>query len=107
MNILLVSVAERTYEIGVRSAIGASPRQILAQFLAEAAVLAITGSAAGAALGVAAALAVSHQMGWQGSTSVQVVAFSLFFGVGVGLIFGYIPARRAAMLDPIQALRHE
>jgi putative ABC transport system permease protein len=107
MNILLVSVAERTYEIGIRAAIGASPRQILTQFLAEALVLATIGSGAGAALGVGAALAVGRQMGWDSGTSLPVVVFSVLFGISIGLVFGYIPARRAAMLDPIQALRHE
>jgi putative ABC transport system permease protein len=107
MNILLVSIAERTYEIGIRAAVGASPGQILTHFLAEALVLAIIGSAAGGALGVGAALAVEHQMGWDSGTSVQVVVFSVLFGIVIGLVFGYIPARRAAMLDPIQALRHE
>ena len=107
MNILLVSVAERTYEIGIRAAIGASPRQILTQFLAEALVLAIIGAGTGAAVGVGAALAVERRMGWDGGTSAQTVVFSVLFGIVIGLVFGYIPARRAAMLDPIQALRHE
>ncbi len=107
MNILLVSVAERTYEIGIRAAIGASPRQVLTQFMAEALVLSILGSVAGAALGVGAAVGVAGYMGWDNGTSVPVVAFAMFFGLSVGLVFGYLPARRAALLDPIRALRHE
>jgi putative ABC transport system permease protein len=107
MNILLVSVAERTYEIGIRAAVGASPWTILTQFLAEALVLAVIGSTAGAVLGVGTSVVVERQMGWGSGTSWQVVMFSVLFGISIGLVFGYIPARRAAMLDPIEALRHE
>ena len=107
MNIQLMSVAERTHEIGIRAAIGASPAQILRQFLAEAIVLASIGSAAGVALGVTAAVLVARKMGWPQATSADVVIGSALFGIGVGTLFGYIPAKRAADMDPIEALRRE
>jgi putative ABC transport system permease protein len=107
MNIQLMSVAERTHEIGIRAAIGASPQQILRQFLAEAVVLASLGSAAGVALGVSASVLVAQKLGWPNATTLDVVLGSALFGVGVGTFFGYIPARRAADLDPIDALRRE
>lgn len=107
MNIQLVSVAERTKEIGIRSAIGASPRQILAQFLSEAVVLSFTGSLAGVFLGWLASFLVARGMGWSGSLSWLTMIGAAAFGTGVGVAFGYLPARRAAQLEPIEALRHE
>jgi putative ABC transport system permease protein len=107
MNIQLVSVAERTKEIGVRSAIGASPRQILVQFLSEAVVLSFTGSMAGVLLGWLASTLVAQAMGWSGGLSVLTMAGAAAFGTAVGVAFGYLPARRAAQLEPIEALRHE
>ena len=107
MNIQLVAVAERTREIGIRSAIGASPQQILNQFLAEAVVLALCGTLIGALAGVAMALAVAQAMRWEQAISVGALLLSVAFGGSVGVLFGYLPAARAARLDPIEALRRE
>jgi len=107
MNIQLVSVAERTHEIGIRAAIGAAPEQILGQFLAEAVVLAALGAGAGVALGIGISLLVAKQMHWPSAVAADVVIGSALFGIAVGTLFGYIPARRAARLDPIEALRRE
>lgn len=105
MNIQLVSVAERTEEIGTRAAIGASPRQILKQFLIEALILTLIGTAAGAILGIAVASLVASWMDWPRVITLPQVSFSALFGVSIGVAFGYLPARRAAHLDPIHALR--
>ncbi|MCS6798251.1 MAG: ABC transporter permease [Myxococcota bacterium] len=107
MNIQLVSVSERTHEIGIRAAIGGSPAQILRQFLAEALLLALVGATAGVLLGVGSSWIVAHAMQWPPSVSWRVVALSAGFGTVVGVLFGYVPARRAARLDPIVALRRE
>jgi putative ABC transport system permease protein len=107
MNIQLVSVAERTQEIGIRSAIGASPTQILVQFLSEAVVLSFTGSIAGVLLGWLASILVAQAMGWSGGLSWLTMLGGAAFGTSVGVAFGYLPARRAAQLEPIEALRHE
>jgi putative ABC transport system permease protein len=107
MNIQLVSVAERTHEIGIRAALGASPEQILRQFLAEALVLAGIGVGAGVGIGVGISEFVGSRMGWLHATQPDVVIFSAAFGIVVGTLFGYIPAKRAADLDPIEALRRE
>jgi putative ABC transport system permease protein len=107
MNIQLMSVAERTHEIGIRAALGAAPEQILRQFLAEALALTSIGVGVGVAVGVGLSEFVGKQMGWLHPTRIDVVLFSAAFGIGVGTLFGYIPAKRAADLDPIEALRRE
>ncbi len=107
MNIQLVSVAERTEEIGVRAAIGASPAQILTQFLIEALILTLLGTLVGVTLGIGVASLVAQNMGWPRVISPSGVLFSAGFGIAVGVLFGYLPARRAALLDPIHALRRQ
>jgi len=107
MNIQLVSVAERTKEIGIRSAIGGSPRQILVQFLSEALALSLIGAAAGIVLGLVVSTVVANFMGWSRVISPAGVLLSAGFGIGVGVVFGLLPARRAAELEPVEALRHE
>jgi len=107
MNILLVSVTERTREIGLRMAIGAHRLHVLAQFLAEAMFLSIVGGAAGIVTGVAASLAISAIAGWPAPISPIAIAGGFGFSAAVGIFFGYWPARKAAHLDPIEALRYE
>jgi len=107
MNIQLVSVTERTAEIGIRAAIGASPRQILSQFLVEGALLSLLGATFGIIIGVGVSVTVAGYMGWERITSLGDVAGAAAFGIAVGLVFGFLPARRAAMLDPIEALRRQ
>ena len=107
MNTLLVSVAERTREIGIRLAVGAKTRHILAQFLVESVLLSLAGGLAGTVLGVAAATAIGRFAGWPVIVSVRAVVLAFAFAAAVGVLFGVYPARRAARLDPIVALRHE
>jgi ABC-type antimicrobial peptide transport system permease subunit len=107
MNILLVSVTERTREIGVRMAVGAKARHILLQFLVEATLLSLIGGLFGAALGIATAQLVSSLADWPTSISVGAVVGSIAFSAAVGVFFGFYPARKAARLDPIAALRYE
>jgi macrolide transport system ATP-binding/permease protein len=107
MNILLVSVTERTREIGLRMAIGARRLHVLLQFLAEAVFLSVTGGVAGIVMGVAFSLAISVIFGWATPISAVAIAGGFVFAAPVGIFFGYYPARKAAHLDPIEALRYE
>jgi putative ABC transport system permease protein len=107
MNIMLVSVTERTREIGLRMAVGARGKDILAQFLIEATTLSLIGGALGVLLGAGATLAVGHFAGWKVAMTVDAVVLAVGFSALVGVFFGYYPARRAAQLLPIAALRYE
>ncbi len=107
MNIMLVSVSERTREIGIRKAIGAKNRDVLLQFLIEALLLSVTGGAIGIALGAAGAAGLSKVMNFQTLVTADSVLVSFGFALGVGVIFGFYPAYRASQLDPIEALRRE
>jgi putative ABC transport system permease protein len=107
MNIMLVSVTERTREIGIRMALGATRFSILLQFLVESVTLCLFGGLLGIGLGAGAATTLSRFAGWQVFVSPLSVGLAFAFSVGVGLFFGIMPARRAARLDPIEALRYE
>jgi putative ABC transport system permease protein len=107
MNIMLVSVTERTREIGIRLAIGALEREVLMQFLIEAVVLAALGGLVGIILATAASIVLSQVMGVPYSFNTSINLLSFVFSAGIGILFGYMPAKRAARLDPIDALRHE
>ncbi len=107
MNIMLVSVTERTREIGIRMAIGASTRAINRQFLIEAAVISTAGGGVGIILGAAGAIGISNQIGVVPFLSPTIILIAFVFSAGVGVLFGLLPARRAASLNPIEALRHD
>jgi putative ABC transport system permease protein len=107
MNIMLVSVTERTREIGTRMAVGAKGRHIMLQFLVESMGLALIGGLIGVALGVGAALQLGAQMGWPTVIRPDIVLIAVIFSAAVGVGFGLYPARKASRLDPIQALRYE
>ena len=107
MNILLVSVTERTREIGLRMAIGARRLHVLLQFLAEAVFLSVTGGIAGIIMGIAFSATISVLAGWATPISAAAIAGGFLFSAAVGIFFGYYPARKAAHLDPIEALRYE
>jgi putative ABC transport system permease protein len=107
MNIMLVSVTERTREIGIRMAIGATPHDVLFQFLIEAVLLALVGGLIGITLGITGAVSLAWLAGWPMFVDYQMVAVSFFISAGVGVFFGYYPAVKASRLDPIDALRYE
>jgi putative ABC transport system permease protein len=107
MNVMLVSVTERTREIGVRVAVGATEEAIQVQFLGESVMLSLVGGGAGVLLGVIASLVIGSTLGWPMQMSLKAVVLAALFSVGVGVFFGYYPARKASLLDPIEALRFE
>ncbi|MEA3247270.1 MAG: ABC transporter permease [Gemmatimonadota bacterium] len=107
MNIMLVSVTERTREIGVRKALGATKRNVLLQFLIEAVVLCMLGGVAGIVLGVVGSAQLASSMGWHAAIDWESIAIAFLFSSLVGVLFGVWPAQRAARLDPIAALRYE
>ena len=107
MNIMLVSVTERTREVGLRKAVGARRRDILAQFLAEAVVVSVTGGVAGVAVGWLITQVMARLAGWSASMSAGAVLLAFLFSAGIGILFGLYPARKAARLNPIEALRYE
>jgi putative ABC transport system permease protein len=107
MNVMLVSVTERTREIGVRVAVGATEEAIQLQFLGESVLLSLVGGAAGVLLGIVASLVTGRALGWPMKLSVEAVVLAALFSTAVGVFFGYYPARKASRLDPIEALRYE
>src|SRR5262249_19685977 len=107
MNIMLVSVTERTREIGLRMAVGARARDILRQFLAEAVLLCLFGGVGGILVGRGGSVAVTAFLDWPTVPSAAAIAVAVAVSVAVGLIFGFYPAWKASRLDPIDALRYE
>ena len=107
MNIMLVSVTERTREIGIRKALGATYNSILLQFLIESVVIGVVGGSLGIGLGIGASYVISYFSGWETYIAPWSMLLAFSFSVGIGLIFGLYPARKAALLDPIEALRYE
>jgi putative ABC transport system permease protein len=107
MNIMLVSVVERTKEIGLRLAVGAKSRDVQIQFLWESVILSMIGGIVGTGLGFASSVWLADLMEWPVSVSPNAVAVAVVFSAAVGVFFGFYPARKAAQLDPIEALRFE
>jgi putative ABC transport system permease protein len=107
MNVMLVSVTERTREIGVRVAVGATEHAIQLQFLGESVMLSLVGGFAGVLFGVLGSYVVGQTLKWPMETSLQAIAVAALFSIAVGVFFGYYPARKASLLDPIEALRYE
>jgi putative ABC transport system permease protein len=107
MNIMLVSVTERTREIGLRMAVGAKGKDILTQFLVESVVLCLAGGLVGILIGILSSKVISGVLNWPTFVSIPAVALAFFFAAFVGIFFGFYPARKASLLDPIEALRYE
>jgi putative ABC transport system permease protein len=107
MNVMLVSVTERTREIGVRVAVGATEQAIQLQFLGESVMLSLVGGFAGVLFGVLGSYVVGQTLKWPMETSMQAIVVAAIFSIAVGVFFGYYPARKASLLDPIEALRYE
>ena len=107
MNIMLVSVTERTGEIGLRMALGARSRDVMAQFVIEAVSLSIVGGMIGIVLGVAGSLGLAYLGEWPMLIETEAIVMAVAFSAAIGIFFGYYPARKAAQLDPIIALRRE
>jgi len=107
MNIMMVSVTERTREIGIRIAIGATEADVQRQFLTEAIVLSLLGGVIGILFGAVSSLMISRVLGWSVLISPTAIAAAVVFSTAVGIFFGFYPARKAAQLDPIEALRYE
>jgi len=107
MNIMLVSVSERTREIGVHMSIGARPSRIRVQFLSESVTLSLLGGLFGMIFGVGGSIAISQFLGWPTVVSAVSVLIAIVFPAAIGIFFGYYPAHKAAGLDPIEALHYE
>jgi putative ABC transport system permease protein len=107
MNIMLVSITERTREIGTRLAIGAFEREVMSQFLTESVALSSVGGLTGVALATIASMGLSKVMNVPYAFDLQINLLAFGFSAAIGVVFGYVPAKRAARLDPIEALRHE
>jgi putative ABC transport system permease protein len=107
MNVMLVSVTERTREIGVRVSVGATEEAIQLQFMAESVMLSLVGGAAGVIAGVVGSFFVGRALDWPMDLSLKAVMLAALFSIAVGVFFGYYPARKASLMDPIEALRYE
>jgi len=107
MNIMLVSVTERTKEIGIRMSVGATPKDILLQFLLEAVLLSLMGGSIGVCVGIGLTSAIAYVTGWPSPISLYAIVVSFLFSAGVGIFFGLYPARKASRMNPIEALRYE
>ena len=107
MNIMLVSITERTREIGIRKSLGARTGSILLQFLSESAIITLMGGIIGIILGITGAILIGGVIGFAARVKVGTVLIASLFSAGVGIFFGIYPARKAAKLSPIEALRHE